>query len=219
MTLRTEDTEYGEEYWDTLDGGLGYADSRMWMDIAHILSEVFFCDREANVDRAGEHRVLDMGCAFGYLVRHINARGTECYGVDYSRYALEHAPEDVADRLHWFDLTGLDTTFHGPEAFTLITCFETLEHIPHTFSNRALGHLWNSLKPGGILVATICVEGQPDPHSDPTHVNIVPRSWWEDRFRKTGFWLQDIQAAELRRFWLFSAHQGVFVAKKPSVTH
>lgn len=215
MTHRTEDTEYGKEYWDTLDGGLGYADSRMWMDIAHILSEVFFVDKEANVDRAGEHRVLDVGCAYGYLVRHINARGTECFGVDFSRYALEHAPEDVKDRLHWFDLSFVDGTYFGPEAFTLVTCFETLEHIPSPSTNRALRHLWTSLKPGGILVATICVEGQPDPHSDPTHVNITTRAWWEDRLRKTGFWLQDLQVAELRRFWLFSAHQGVFVAKKP----
>lgn len=218
-THRTEDTEYGKDYWDSLDSGAGYKDSLLWSDMSHILHEVFFVDKEANVDRAGEHRVLDMGCAYGYLVRHINARGTECFGLDYSRYALEHAPEDVRGNIQWFDLTGPRATFYGPEAFTLVTCFETLEHIPATSAERALQHLWNSLKPGGILVATICVEGQPDPHSDPTHVNVASRAWWEDRLRKTGFWLQDIQAHELRRFWLFSAHKGVFVARKPPLTH
>lgn len=214
MTLRTADTSYGQEYWDTLDGGAGYQDSRMWSDIAHILHEVFFIDKDAGVDRAGENRVLDVGCAYGYLVRHISARGTECFGVDYSRYALEHAPEDVRDHLQWFDLTGGADTFYGSGDFSLVTCIETLEHIPAPSAGRALRHLWNALRPGGILVATICVEGHPDPYSDPTHVNIAPRAYWEERLRAAGFWLQDLQVAELRRFWLFSQHEGVFVGRK-----
>lgn len=215
MTLRTTDTEYGQDYWDTLDNGAGYQQSLLWSDMAHILHEVVFIDREAGVDRAGEHSVLDVGCAYGYLVECINARGAECFGVDYSRYALDHAPDDIRGHLEWFDLTDSNDTHYGRDRFSLVTCFETLEHIPAESADQALRHLWNSLRPGGVLVATVCTTEQPDPYSDPTHVNIVPRAWWEQRLRATGFWLQDLQAAELRRYWLFSRHAGVFVGRKP----
>lgn len=213
--LRTTDTTYGQAYWDTLDGGNGYTDSLLWMDMAHIISEVFFVDQKNNVDRAGEHSVLDMGCAYGYLVRHINRRGAECFGLDFSEYALERVPEDVKDRVHWFDLTGLDDTFFGRERFTLVTCFETLEHIPAEHAKRALEHIIRLLKPGGTAVLTICVEGQPDPHSDPTHVNVVSREWWEQLFDKLPVIVDYYKVRQLRKFWLFSAHQGVFVLRMP----
>lgn len=215
---RTEDLLYGAEYWDTLDGGNGYTDSLLWSDMAHIISEVFFVDRKANIDRAGEHSVLDVGCAFGYLVRHIQRRGTECFGLDYSTYALDHVPDDVKGRVAWFDLTGVNDTHFGRDRFTLVTCFEVLEHLPAASAPAAIGHILNSLKPGGSAVLTICVEGQPDPQSDPTHVNVAPREWWEALFDKTDVVVDYYKARQLRKFWLFSAHKGIFVLTKPSLT-
>lgn len=214
MKQRTADKTYGKDYWDTLDSGNGYTDSIMWADIAHIIHEVFIVDKKVNVDRAGEHFILDMGCAFGYLVRHLRSRGSETFGLDYSRYALDRAPDDVKDNLHWFDLTQTNDTYFGQNRFTMITCIETLEHIPAAHSRRALGHCWRSLKPGGILVATICVEGHPDPYSDPTHFNIQTREWWEAHFIEAGFVLDDDKVAELQRFWLFSDHKGILVGRK-----
>ena len=210
MNLRTDDVEYEAEYWNTLDGGAGYKDSLLWVDLAHAVWEVLVPDRSANVDRSGEHRCLDIGCAFGFFVRHMNRRGVETFGVDYSRYALERAPKDVLPRVQWHDLTEARLTFYG-SGFTIVTCFETLEHIPEHQLEPALSCIRDTLAPNGRAVLTICTDKQPGWDSDPTHVTIKPRAWWEDRLRRARLRELPDLAAELRRFWLFSHHDGVFV--------
>jgi SAM-dependent methyltransferase len=212
MTLRTDDVTYGQQYWDTLDGGAGYQDSLMWADLAHIVWELLVPDRVAGVDRSGEHRCLDVGCAFGFFVRHMNRRGVETFGVDYSRYALDHAPDDMRGKLQWHDLTREGLTFYGSK-FTIVTCFETLEHIPERGLSTALGCIQQSLAPGGRAVLTICTENQPGWDTDPTHVTIKPRSWWSHQLRRAGFHECPAQIAELRQWWLFSRHDGVFVVR------
>lgn len=214
--LRTTDTTYGKEYWDTLDGGNGYRDSVMWADIAHIVHETLVIDREAGVDRAGEHRYVDVGCAFGYLVRRMRSRGVESWGLDISEYALEHAPADIADHLRWWDMAGPDDSFFGREAFSIATCFETLEHIPPKGAQAAVEQLYGLLRPGGRLVATICVEGQEGWDTDPTHLNVRPVEDWRGMFREAGFRRDALVEQELARYWLFSRHKGVVAAFRPA---
>lgn len=211
--MRTEDQSYGEEYWQTLDGGAGYQDSLMWADLAHIVWEILVPDRTAGVDRSSEHRCLDVGCAFGFFVRHMNRRGVETFGVDYSWYALDRAPGDVQGKLQWHDLTEEHLTFYG-DGFTIVTCFETLEHIEEKSISTALACIHGSLAVGGRAVLTICTGKQPGWDSDPTHITIRPREWWASRLEAAGF-VRDVEReADLRRFWLFSQHDGVFVVHR-----
>lgn len=208
--MRTTDTTYGEGYWQTLDNGAGYQDSLMWVDLAHAVWETLVPDRAENVDRSGEHRCLDIGCAFGFFIRHMRRRGVETFGVDYSQYALDHAPEDVKGKVQWHDLTVPGLTFYGG-GFTIVVCFETLEHIPEEHVDIALACIRGSLSAGGKAVLTICTDKQPGWDSDPTHVTIRSRDWWSQRLGKAGFQEHPDLVAALRRFWLFSAHDGVFV--------
>jgi SAM-dependent methyltransferase len=208
--MRTDDREYGAHYWDTLDGGLGYSDSVMWQDISHAVWEVLVPDRATGEDRSSQHRCLDVGCAFGYFVRHMQRRGVETFGVDYSRFALEHAPDDVRSQLQWHDLTSENDTFYG-EGFTIVTCFETLEHIPEPSIGNALQCIHRALAVNGCAVLTICTDQQPGWDSDPTHVTVKPREWWVRRLAQAGFMIVPDAIEELRRFHLFRHHDGVFV--------
>lgn len=218
--MRTDDVHYGHDYFETLDGGQGYQDSTMWEDIAHTVKEVMAIDRAGGHDMSAQLNLIDVGCAKGYLVRHLRRRGFDAWGVDFADYALQTAPEDTMEYLRWFDLTGVDHSFFGPEAFWIATCFETMEHIPEEFVQRALTHVRNLLRSGGHgrVLFTICTDKQPDWASDPTHVTIRPREWWEEQLDDAGFayttkdaWMEK----EFRRFWLFSQHDGVFVRLKP----
>lgn len=214
MGLRTDDMDYGKDYWNTLDHGAGYTDSILWQDIAHIFAEQFTVDRVVGVDRAGEHSHIDVGCAYGFLIRHMRRRGIESWGLDFSTYALEQAPEDVRPHLRWFDLTRPEPSFFGREKFTLLTCIETLEHIPEASCARAVRHLYDLLKPGGVGVLTICVEGQHGWDTDPTHVTVRPRHFWAPLLVEVGFRIDSDAIAGLKRWWLFSGHRGVFVVRK-----
>lgn len=88
--------EYGEMYFDGPRdygyGGYGY-DGR-WIPVARDIIEHFSL-------KAGD-RVLDIGCAKGFLMRDLLAElpGLEVFGLDISEYALMNCHPDVIGRIH-----------------------------------------------------------------------------------------------------------------------
>ena len=216
--FRTQDTEYGADYWDTLDDGRGYQDSLMWQDIAFILRELTCIHPFTNQDLSSMVKIMDVGCAMGYLVRHLRARGIESWGVDNSEYALEHAPDDVRQHVSRVDLTQASDVIprHARRGYNVVTCFETLEHIPEGSVDNALENLAACMHPEGLLIATICVEGHPNPYHDPTHVTIKPPMWWEEKLRDHQLERVDFMEEDLKRFHLFKSHLGVFACRRAS---
>jgi ubiquinone/menaquinone biosynthesis C-methylase UbiE len=85
--------EYGETYFDGPReygyGGYGY-DGR-WIPVAADIIEHFGL-------KPGD-RVLDVGCAKGFLVKDLLAAGIDAYGVDVSEYALMNCEPEVIGRL------------------------------------------------------------------------------------------------------------------------
>lgn len=213
MNLRTADLQYGKDYWDSLDSGAGYVDSPMWEDLALITKEILYYGSNGE-DLSSTHNLLDMGCAHGYLVRHLRRRGVEAWGADISAYALDNAPKDAAPYLWQFDLTEDNAGVIPGHPFDRLTCYETLEHIPEEQVERALWSLFECLKPGGVGLLTICTDDRPGWESDPTHVTIRPRAWWADRLALAGFVAND-RYALLKKFHLFADHGGVFVVTRP----
>jgi cyclopropane fatty-acyl-phospholipid synthase-like methyltransferase len=198
--------EYGEDYWESLDGGAGYRDSPVWEDLAHVLQEVF-----------GHNglRMLDIGCAAGYLVHHMRRRGTESFGCDISRYALDMAPEIVQPFLTRLDLTTPGSMGHQPQLpFELVVCLETLEHIPEDALDTCLANIARAMPETGLAFLSICLDDVPDWGSDPTHITIHSRSWWFDRLTAFGFTQHDATVRELRKYRMFRDHNGLFVVSK-----
>jgi SAM-dependent methyltransferase len=158
-------------------------------------------------------RAVDVGCGPGFLVQALQARGIQSEGLDVSPYALSIAPEEVKDKVHLWDVGFVNDSFFGREVFDLAVSTETFEHILPENASRAVENFWNLLKPGGVAVLTICVTGRDE--NDPTHVNVVPRSYWEERFVRQGF-IEDLELeAELKRFHILETHGGVFALRKP----
>lgn len=214
--MRTDDVTYGADYWNTLDGGAGYVDSPMWEDLAVITKEILYYGPRGE-DLSNTHNLLDMGCAYGFLVRHLRRRGVEAWGADYSTYALSQAPADAAEFLRPFDLTKDQAVTLAGYPFDRITCFETLEHIPEESVDAALHVLYSALKPGGVALLTICTDDRPGWDSDPTHVTIKSRDWWSARLEHAGLWPNTETARReefLRQFHLFADHGGVFVVSR-----
>lgn len=213
---RTPDTTYGPEYWQSFDGGVGYGDGSLWEDTAHLIKEVFCYDRSSlQKDLSSGFQILDVGCAFGYLVYHLHRRGVEAWGLDFSKFALDSAPEEISDHLQLHDIGDADGSLWGNEFFNLITCLETMEHLDNSQITIALKKIYLLLKPGGYALFSICVSEYSDPYDDPTHVTILPRRSWEKRFRFAGFEIATEKEKAIRAFWLYHDHPGVFVVKRP----
>jgi ubiquinone/menaquinone biosynthesis C-methylase UbiE len=88
--------EYGREYFDGARevGYGGYRYDGRWIPIAEDIVRHF------NLKRGD--RVLDVGCAKGFLVKDLMqvCPGLEAFGLDISEYALMHCEPEVVGRLH-----------------------------------------------------------------------------------------------------------------------
>jgi len=97
-TAKTEEhirisREYGEMYFDGPReyGYGGYRYDGRWKPVAKDIVEHFKL-------KPGD-RVLDIGCAKGFLVKDLLSLGIDSYGIDISNYALMHCEPEVVGRL------------------------------------------------------------------------------------------------------------------------
>ena len=88
--------QYGEVYFDGPRefGYGGYRYDGRWISVARDMVKHFGL-------KAGD-RVLDVGCAKGFLVKDLMTvcPGLEVFGLDISEYALMHCEPEVVGRLH-----------------------------------------------------------------------------------------------------------------------
>jgi len=86
--------QYGQEYFDG-DRKFGYGgyhyDGR-WKSVV--------VDMIKHFNLQPGSRVLDIGCAKGYLVLDFHQFGMKAFGVDVSEYALANCPDDMVGYLH-----------------------------------------------------------------------------------------------------------------------
>jgi ubiquinone/menaquinone biosynthesis C-methylase UbiE len=88
--------QYGQAYFDGPRevGYGGYRYDGRWVPVAEDIVKHFGL-------KAGD-RVLDVGCAKGFLVKDLMKAcpGLEAFGIDVSEYALKHCEQEVVGRLH-----------------------------------------------------------------------------------------------------------------------
>jgi GT2 family glycosyltransferase/SAM-dependent methyltransferase len=120
-------------------------------------------------------RVLDVGCAKGFLVESLRDRGVEAFGIDISEYALSEVRPDIRP---YCRLASATERFDG--TYDLIVCIEVLEHLSEADGRRALANICAS-------ASDVLFSSTPDDFVEPTHVNVRPASWWIERFGELGF--------------------------------
>ena len=99
----------------------------------------------------GDGRVLDVGCAMGWVVECLREAGLDAQGVDFSHFAVQGAAPGARGHITQGDLVaGLDF----PDAcFDTIAVLETLEHLPPEQVRSAIGELARLCR--GWVFATI----------------------------------------------------------------
>ncbi len=124
-------------------------------------------------------RLLDLGCAYGYLVEAAADRGFQAVGLDISDFALRQLPQ-LAGRLIQSEMQSLP---FASDSFDVIALFDVVEHLNHPGS--LLVESRRLLKPNGLLLLTT-----PDPlffdRHEATHVFERPPSFWIDRLHRIG---------------------------------
>jgi ubiquinone/menaquinone biosynthesis C-methylase UbiE len=130
--------QYGQEYFDGSReyGYGGYSYDGRWVPVATDIIDHFGLE-------TGE-RVLDVGCAKGFLVKDLVDSGIDAFGIDVSEYALLNCVPDVVGRLH----LGNATKLVFPDcSFGVVLAINSLHNLPREDCLTALKEI-ERLAPG-----------------------------------------------------------------------
>lgn len=132
--------QYGEQYFDGPRevGYGGYRYDGRWIPIAE--------DIVAHFKLKSGDRVLDVGCAKGFLVKDMMkvCPGLEVFGLDISEYALKHCEPEVIGRLH---LGSGDALPFPDNSFNAVISLNTIHNFERQDAIRAVREI-ERLAPG-----------------------------------------------------------------------
>ena len=127
-------------------------------DLQRLYNDEYFAPRsrptmwnrraEFIVEKFNPETTLDIGCAYGELVKSLCDQGIDAFGVDGSEYAISQCDKSIQKKLFKVNLNS--DQFPFPEKyFDVITSFYSVEHIHDIefFSKE----LWRTLKDDGII--------------------------------------------------------------------
>jgi cyclopropane fatty-acyl-phospholipid synthase-like methyltransferase len=139
-------------------------------EVSKIVAEEVF-----NTFALKDKKVLELGCAFGQVVKGLQTLGAEAYGFDISETAINKG--SVKDcKAHDFT-QGFNGMYH------LIFSKAVLEHIPESKVDGLIKNIYECTAKDGITHHEIDTEKG----VDPSHVTIHGMEWWIDKFQKAGF--------------------------------
>ena len=123
--------QFGEAFFDgERDQGYGgYRYDGRWVPVAQ--------DFVAHWDLKPGDRVLDIGCAKGFLVKDLMGvcPGLEAFGIDISDYAVTHCEPEVVGRLH---VGSCDRLPFPDDSFDAAISINTVHNLDHEGCVRAL---------------------------------------------------------------------------------
>lgn len=140
--------KWAYDYWDgdrrINYGGYRYMEGR-WEKVARAMIDHYGI-------KAGD-KILDVGCGKGFLLFDFTKvlPGVEVYGIDVSQYAIEHAKEEIKDRLKVCSATELPF----PDAhFDFVFSINTLHNLHCYDLDKSL----REIQRVGKINRHICVE-------------------------------------------------------------
>ena len=129
-----EAKKYGEMYWDGPReyGYGGYRYDGRWRAVARDIIDHYRLQPGM--------RVLDVGCGKGFLVKDLMLEqpGLEAFGLDISHYALTHAPEELAGRLHLGNAMSLP---FADGAFDCVLSLNTIHNLDRAGAVKAMAEI------------------------------------------------------------------------------
>lgn len=103
----------------------------------------------------GENKsVIDVGCAYGYVLELLFSMGYHCYGTDFSEFAIARARDSLPKSIS-LEVSDVQKTIPSElfgVKFNFAVLMEVLEHLNRP--QNVIENIYRSLIPGGWLVLT-----------------------------------------------------------------
>lgn len=173
MTSASGSSDFGKAYFDRLGSVAPYT-------LPCVLP---YFETQASRIKTLLHpkRVLDLGCAKGFLVLAFRKIGIESYGVDVSEYALSEAPQEVKPFLCLADLNCDDLPFDD-HSFDLIVATGVLEYLHN--DAHAISEVKRLMTKDGTFLLE---QDFTRPKTDKLRINVHGRGFWIRRLESNDF--------------------------------
>ena len=167
------DNQYTEDYFKSANYS-DYSERReryimTAKNIIYLLESLSFIDSDT--------RILDYGCAVGFLIEGFKKYGYNIFGYDISDWAISQARNK--------GLTIIDNLENSADFMIALDVFE---HMP----DEEISSVLSTVQASAILVRIPCAEEGTDFHlavsrKDPTHINCKNKEAWKRYFKDQGF--------------------------------
>lgn len=133
-------------------------------------------------------RSLDVGCGVGFVVEYLSGPSFDlnAFGVDISDQAIEKAKSRLTEfpgsHQRLAVLEGQTLPFED-DFFSLVTCFDVLEHLDLADIEATLNEMMRVLRPGGVFFGSVScrTSGVVDIHGDNLHRTVRSPDWWIEK--------------------------------------
>lgn len=140
-----------------------------------------------HLDIKENEKILDYGCAKGYLVKALRLLDMDAHGVDISEYAIKLADAEVRDYCH---LVSETNPFPLEDSFDWLITKDVLEHMPESTLDIFLEKSRLVAKKAFHVVPLGDTDDKyivPEYENDITHVLAKPKEWWQKKFESHGW--------------------------------
>ncbi|OPL18727.1 MAG: hypothetical protein AVO35_05195 [Candidatus Aegiribacteria sp. MLS_C] len=143
---RAVEEMYGKAYYE--DGDVGYQGYVKTFEKYRRIFQGIFERRNRDLRRHTEgNRLLEVGCAYGFLLDHLRDRGWNVTGVEVSPLSSAYARDILGLNVLTGTVEGVDLPLGS---FDVVLLLDVLEHLHRPFD--VLKRIGRLLSPGGILV-------------------------------------------------------------------
>lgn len=162
-----------------------------------------------------EDKLLDFGCAMGFLVKAFRLLGYNAWGYDVSEYAINNVPIEVQPYIY-------HTPIYDSKTWDWIICKDVLEHIPYNQINGVIKNL-RSCSKNIFVIVPLSDSGlnynEPAYELDETHIIREDLTWWSNTFQSN---LIEVISAEynmkgIKENWKKHQHSNGFFKLKTHI--
>jgi ubiquinone/menaquinone biosynthesis C-methylase UbiE len=123
-------------------------------------------------------KLLDVGCAKGFLCKAMLENGVEAYGCDISQWAIDNCEPEVKGRLRQFELDGKTPLPYADNEFDVVASSSLLEHIKPEYIEYAFREMCRVTSNWVCVAVPVSLTKDNMPWGDPTHKCFMTLSWW-----------------------------------------
>lgn len=175
--------DYGFDYFDNPKLGCGYGGYFYDGRYAEVAAKITQHYRLKPGDR-----VLEIGCAKGYLLVEFEKLGLEVCGVEFSAYAIQQAHPAVRNKLVRGSAACLPLQ---SQSMDLLVSKEMLPHLEEHDINLSFSEFNRVAKANNILIEIQCARSREAQNLcvqwDRTHRTIKPPQWWRQKMQDLSY--------------------------------